>query len=113
MSDMTTARRGMFRVEDVSFRNPRKQSEVAKEIAAERGISEQSISAPVSLTPEQVKAFYAAKRAETYDTNEKRVYDLTIKWIDELFVFKKQKTAEELAQMRAGGTDDGYAEDTL
>jgi len=113
VNDMTTARRGMFRVEDVSFKNPRKQSEVAREIAAECGVSEQSVTAPISLTPEQVKAFYEAKRAESYDPNEKRVYEITIHWIDELFSFKKQKVADEIAQMRVGSTDDEYTKDTI
>lgn len=50
MNDVTTTKTG-FRVSDVTLRNPRRQSEVAREIAAERGqdVSGTSVIAPVSL----------------------------------------------------------------
>ena len=91
MSDVTTTKTG-FRVTDVSLKNPRRQSEVAKEIAAERGqeIPGTSVYAPVSLTPESVKTFYEGQiKAATTDT-EKKVYSQTIKWIDELFSLRKK-----------------------
>lgn len=85
---MTTTRNG-FKVEDVTFRGARLQSEILKEIEPE-DIPEEEVKAPVSLTPEQVKAFYVSKIAVARDSNEKRVYAQTIKWIDELLETKKK-----------------------
>lgn len=93
MSHVTTTRNG-FRTEDITFRGARLQSEILKEIEPEE-IPEEEVKAPVSLTPEQVKMFYVSKIAVARDSNEKRVYAQTIKWIDELLETKKKLFALE------------------
>ena len=85
---MTTTRNG-FKVEDITFKHARKQSEILKEIEQEEP-EEKEVKAPVSLTPEQVKDFYKKKIEVAKDSNEKRVYSQTIKWIDELAETKKK-----------------------
>lgn len=93
MNNVTTTRSG-FRVEDITFKNARQQSAILNEIEHEE-IVEESIKAPISLTPEQVKQFYKDKIAIARDSNEKRVYSQTIKWIDELLDTKKKLFALE------------------
>lgn len=97
---MTTTKKG-FRTEDITFHGARMQSEVAKEIEQEEEV-EVEVKAPVSLTPEQVIEFYKAKIAHTKDSNEKRVYSTTIKWIAELQTTKKDLLAlreKEIARL--------------
>lgn len=94
MNNMTTAMGKNFRSEDVTFRNMRKQSEIENEIEKEEE-PEEEIKAPVSLTPEQVIDFYKTKIVKVHDSNEKRLYSQTIKWIKEL-----QSTKKELLILR-------------
>lgn len=86
--EVATARAG-FRVEDVTFHNARRQSEIENEIEQPEE-EERVVKAPVSLTPEQVKSFYKEKIAVARDSNEKRVYSQTIVWVDELFKLRKK-----------------------
>lgn len=99
---MTTT--GHIRVEDVTFKGARQQSEVLKEIAERKG-SDQSyagnVQVPVSLTPESVKSFYEEKIAETNDDREKKVYKQTIRWIDDMLDTKKKLVALELKYQNA------------
>lgn len=88
MSSCTTTRKG-FRIDDITFRNARKQSEILKEISPEV-IEEEEVKPPISITPEQVKNFYRQKIEVSRDSNEKRVYSQTIQWIDELASVKRQ-----------------------
>lgn len=107
MNDVTTTTKG-FRVEDITFKNARRQCEIDKEI--EHNEEKQSeVKAPISLTPEQVKAFYILKIANTKDSNEKRVYSQTIKWIDELLETKKKLFSLEAKEVVVN--DDGTADD--
>ena len=107
MNNVTTTTKG-FRVEDVTFRNARRQCEIENEIEHfEDEIDD--IKAPVSLTPEQVKSFYKDKISVARDSNEKRVYAQTIKWIDELNDTKKKLFALENKEVVAN--DDGTAND--
>lgn len=94
MPSMTTTRNG-FRVEDVTFKNARRQSAIEDEIDSDMTTVSGSVQVPVSLTPEQVKSFYEAKRESTSNGNEKKVYNQTIKWIDELLSTKKKMIALE------------------
>lgn len=94
MSSVTTTQNG-FRVEDITFRNARKQSQIENEIEHTDGDYGSDVKAPVSLTPEQVKMFYTAKISNAKDSNEKRVYAQTIKWIDEMLETKKKLLALE------------------
>lgn len=107
MSNMTTTRNG-FRVEDITFKNARRQCEIDNEVEKteeEEGV----VKAPISLTPEQVKEFYLMKIAVSKDSNEKRVYSQTIKWIDELSEVKKKLFALESKEVVVN--DDGTADD--
>ena len=87
----TTTTRG-FRTEDITFRGARKQSAVEDEIRAENPelFVEDIVEVPISLTPEQVINFYKQKIERAVDSNEKRLYSQTIKWINELADVKKQ-----------------------
>ena len=106
MNDVTTTRNG-FRVEDVTFKNARRQCEIDNEVDKSEE-TEDSIQAPVSLTPEQVKSFYMLKIASAKDSNEKRVYAQTIRWIDELLDTKKKLFALEAKEVKEN--DDGTAD---
>ena len=106
MNDVTTTRNG-FRVEDITFKNARRQCEIDNEIEKSEEV-EDSIQAPVSLTPEQVKSFYMLKIASAKDSNEKRVYAQTIRWIDELLDTKKKLFALEAKEVKEN--DDGTAD---
>lgn len=105
MNDVTTTRNG-FRVEDITFKNARRQCEIDNEVEKSEE-TEDSIQAPVSLTPEQVKSFYMLKIASAKDSNEKRVYAQTIRWIDELLDTKKKLFALEAKEVKEN--DDGTA----
>lgn len=94
MNNVTTTKNG-FKVEDITFRGARKQSEIEKELDQNIDSQEEEVKAPVSLTPEQVKSFYTQKISVAKDSNEKRVYSQTIKWIDELAETKKKLFALE------------------
>ena len=94
MNDVTTTKNG-FRTEDVTFRHARQQSEIDKEISHNIEQNEEDIQVPVSLTPEQVVAFYLLKIQFAKDSNEKRLYSQTISWIEEL-----QKTKKELIALK-------------
>lgn len=106
MNDVTTTRNG-FRVEDITFKNARRQCEIDDEVEKSEE-TEDSIQAPVSLTPEQVKSFYMLKIASAKDSNEKRVYAQTIRWIDELLDTKKKLFALEAKEVKEN--DDGTAD---
>lgn len=107
MSSVTTTRSG-FRTEDITFKHARQQSEILKEMGDQDEVTTANVQAPVSLTPEQVKAFYILKIANTTDSNEKRVYAQTIRWIDELLDTKKKLFALEAKEVK--DNDDGTAD---
>ena len=108
MSDNVTTTRNGFRVEDITFKNARRQCEIENEIEKTEE-DEGAVKAPISLTPEQVKDFYKNKIAVSRDSNEKRVYSQTIKWIDELSEVKKKLFALESKEVVVN--DDGTADD--
>ena len=89
MNNTTTTRNG-FRVEDITFKNARRQSEILNEIETVEDNVEDNIKAPVSLTPEQVIEFYNEKIKVARDSNERRVYARTINWIKELLETKRK-----------------------
>ena len=107
MNNVTTTKNG-FRVEDITFKGARQQSEILKEIDTE-DIVEEEVLAPVSLTPEQVKQFYTEKIRVAKDSNEKRLYSQTILWIDELLETKKKLFTLESKEVV--NNDDGTADD--
>ena len=106
-NDVTTTKNG-FRVEDITFKNARRQCEIDNEIEHEE-IETEEVKAPVSLTPEQVKEFYMSKIVSAKDSNEKRAYAQTIRWIDELAETKKKLFALESKEVV--DNDDGTADD--
>lgn len=89
MNSMTTAMGKNFTTENITFRHARKQSEIDNEIEKEE-VCEEEVKAPVSLTPEQVMDFYKTKISKSVDSNEKRLYSQTIRWIKELQSTKKE-----------------------
>ena len=109
MSHVTTTRNG-FKVVDITFRGARKQSEILNEIEHEEE-PQAEVKAPVSLTPEQVKQFYLDKIGIVRDSNEKRVYAQTIKWIDELLETKKKLFALEAKEASEVKDETGIGED--
>ena len=107
MSNRVTTTMNGFRVEDITFKHARRQSEIDNEIEREEE-QEDDVKAPVSLTPEQVKAFYMLKISASKDSNEKRVYAQTIRWIDELLETKKKLFTLEAKEVV--NNDDGTAD---
>lgn len=96
MNNVTTTRNG-FRVEDITFRGMRRQSEINNEISQNNEeVSE--VNAPISLTPEQVKAFYRDKISQTKNTKEIKVYEQTIRWIDDMLEYRKKLVSIEVKQ---------------
>lgn len=95
-----TVRRGGFRVEDVTFRNARQQSEILNEGVIDEEIEKSKVEAPKSLTPEQIKNFFLKKIQNTTDEGEKRVYAKTIHLVDELAEIKNKLVKYELEEMK-------------
>ena len=81
---------GIFTPENISFQNARKQSKVAEEIAEERGITEEEIGVPVSVTPESVIRYLEEKSVSSQSEQERRVFSQSAKWIEELFELKRE-----------------------
>ncbi len=106
-NDITTTLKG-FRVEDITFKGARRQSEIDNEIEHIEE-EEEFVKAPVSITPEQVKTFYRTKIEKSKDSNEKRVYSQTIRWIDELL--ETRKKLFNLESKQVVNNDDGTADD--
>ena len=107
-NQMTTT--GMIRVEDCTFKRARKQSEIDKELGVEKE-EEKEVEVPVSLTPEQVKAFYLKKIQATQDQPTRRVYAQTIRWIDELQRVKSELNQHMLKELRELAARDDSPED--
>lgn len=115
MNQTTTTKNG-FRVEDITFRNARRQSEIENEIERDDTEDGGAVQAPVSLTPEQVKTFYLAKIEQTNNIREKKVYAQTIKWIDDLLDTKKkliqlEEKVEVQSRVANASSDDGDIQD--
>lgn len=98
-NNMTTTRSG-FRVEDVTFKRARRQSDIEKEIAEEQGdvYVPEKVKPPVSMTPEQIKDFLHLKIDTVSDTNEKRLYGCCIQYIDRALEAEKRLVEIELKQ---------------
>ena len=111
-NNMTTTRNGI-RVEDITFRGARKQSEIEKEIEqenAERGVESNVFSkVPNSLTPEQVISFFQSKIEATNNVQEKRVYAQAISWIEMYFDYRKK----QLAALRNNPDVEFYSEEDI
>ena len=101
MNSTTTVRRGGFRVEDITFRNARQQSDILNEGVEDEFTQKENVEIPKSMTPEQVKTFLLRSIEVASSTDEKRVYSQMIEWIDELIETKKKLVQYELEKMRA------------
>lgn len=113
MSQQGTTTSSIFRVEDVTFRGARKQSEIDKELGIEPDMTTEDVEVPVSMTPEQIKSFYLKKIQATQDQAQRRVYAQTIKWIDELQSVKAellQYKAKEIRAQESAETPDDIQE---
>ena len=77
-----------FRVEDVTFKNARRQSEIDSELEGE-DLQVGDIQIPTSLTPEQVKEYFLLK-SQNVSEKESRVFLQAVKMIDELLETRKK-----------------------
>lgn len=105
---ITTTRNG-FKVEDITFKNARRQSEIS--LAEENNSDTSDVVAPTSLTPEQVKSFFIQMIATAKDSNVKRVYSQTIKWVDELFELKRKIALMESREVKDAKEPSSYDEE--
>lgn len=110
MNNVTTTRNG-FRVEDITFKNARRQCEIDKELGDNREVREDNVKAPISLTPEQIKNFYNDKISVTTDPNERKVYQQTIRWIDDMLETRKKLIALESKQVSEVRDDENGIEE--
>ena len=100
MNDVTTVARGGFRVEDVTFKGARQQSEILKEGVSDVEVNPEKVEVPKSLTPEQVKKYLLKSIQSSNNEDEKRVFAQIVKWIDELSEAKKKLISIELEDMK-------------
>lgn len=100
MNDVTTVARGGFRVEDVTFKGARQQSEILKEGVSDVEVNPEKVEVPKSLTPEQVKKYLLKSIQSSNSEDEKRVFAQIVKWIDELSEAKKKLVSVELEEMK-------------
>ena len=105
MNSVTTVRNG-FRVEDVTFKGARQQSEILNEGVSDVEVTPDKIEAPKSLTPEQVKSYLLKSIQVSVNDDEKRVYAQVIRWIDELVECKKKIISIELEEMKKRGSEE-------
>ena len=105
MNDVTTVARGGFRVEDVTFKGARQQSEILKEGVSDVEVNPEKVEVPKSLTPEQVKKYLLKTIQYSNNEDEKRVFAQVIKWIDELSEAKKKLISIELEDMKRSDSE--------
>lgn len=109
MKSVTTARGGMFTVEDVSFHGARRQSEVAKEL----GITDEEqkeVNIPASLTPEQLIRFYEESAEKAVETRAKVAYAQTAKYLKDYIALKQKLMkyqTQEFLESRKTKEDEG------
>lgn len=119
MNDTTTTMNSRFPVQDVTFHGARSQSEVAKEILAEQGITnpDRPIPVPKSLTPEQLIKFFT--ECASTEPDRLSVYSHMVKVLKEYSELKKENKTlkarvarlEDIVNGRADESD-GYSEDS-
>lgn len=76
-----------FRIEDVTFKNARRQSEIDSELGEDLQVGDVQI--PTSLTPEQVKEYFLLK-SQNVPEKESRVFLQAVRMIDELLETRKK-----------------------
>lgn len=106
MNDVTTVARGGFRVEDVTFKGARQQSEILKEGVSDVEVNPEKVEVPKSLTPEQVKKYLLKTIQYSNNEDEKRVFAQVIKWIDELAETKKELVQHKLKEMQLQNSEE-------
>lgn len=100
---------GNIKVEDITFKHARRQSEIEKEIEDYREENNRVIQVPISMTPEQLLKFYTESLNSTQDHNLKRVYRHTIMCLEDLARYRKEHVAritEELKLKEIESTPD-------
>ena len=96
MRDKVTTTKMGFRVQDITFKDARRQSAIDEELGNNtEEYSDGDIPVPVSFTPEQVINFLNAKGDSTQNMNERKLYKQISAWVDELFKLKKKVTQLE------------------
>lgn len=110
---------GNLRVEDITFKGARSQSEVAKELLKEQGITniDRPTPVPKSLTPEQLIKFY--EECATREPDRATLYVHTTKVIKEYDKLNKEnktlkariaRLEDEVVRLKDG--DDGESTST-
>ena len=106
MNNVTTVARSGFRVEDVTFKGARQQSEILKEGVSDAEVNPEKVEVPKSLTPEQVKKYLLKSIQSSNSEDEKRVFAQIVKWIDELSEAKKKLISIELEDMKRSDSEE-------
>ena len=96
---VTTAMKG-FRVEDITFKKARRQSEIDKENGVVTPQNEDEVEAPKSVTPEQLINYYEQCIEVTEDLQKKRVFSTTIRMIRELLEARTKLVAYRQKELR-------------
>lgn len=78
-----------FRVEDITFKKARRQSEIDKELSVTR-LKQDGVEAPVSLTLEQVMSYYKDVANNTEDEQTKKLFNQTVNWLQELQTLRQK-----------------------
>lgn len=97
MYNTTTTRNGI-RVEDISFKDARKQSEILKEMDTPVQVDSDDTPIPVSMTPEQVNKYLTSKQESTNNQSEKKFLGDLISLLYSLFEDRKKLVALELQE---------------
>ena len=97
----TTATRSGFRVEDVSFKGARQQSEILKEGVTNAEFEEKEPEVPKSLTDEQVKAYLLKCIQSTTDNDKRKVFAHLVKCVDELAELKKENIKYKMKELQS------------
>ena len=87
-----TTTRG-FRVEDITFKNARRQSEIFNELASENAQNDHIATlppVPQSFTPEQITSYLNDVISNTEDHNTKRLFSMILKVVRENEDLKNQ-----------------------
>lgn len=97
-NQMTMSNLG-FKVEDCTNRDIRYQSEILKE-GAEISTHSDTVVAPVSHTPMQLKSFLQELRDNSSSAEEKSAFNAIISIIDDREVLKKEKAVRLVREMQ-------------
>lgn len=99
------------RVEDITFHGGRMQSEIIKELGLDKTIPEKDVSAPTSITSEQLKAYCMKVISSTSDQNKRRTYGALVRTIEERDELKASLRRYTLQELRNSALDSDTPDD--